>query len=394
MTYSGNRRLGDLFTSRREKGRGGLPTLSVTLNDGLVDREDMNRKQDTSLTPEQHLTVKPGDIAYNMMRMWQGAFGLADKEGLVSPAYVVLSPKDSIEPRYAIHLFSQRRLAYLFWAYSYGLTEDRLRLYFDDFKKIPVFVPPKSVQIRITSVLEIWDKAIALAQRLTDCSRLQKKYLISHLLLLNSRKNSDARAENFYRLDQVCDIYKGSGLSKGDISEVGTKQCIVYGELFTTYEECIERVVSRTNSELGFEAKFGDVLMPTATTTVAVDLAKASALLVDSVWIGGDAMVLRPKKSKISPEFLAYSLTHLNRREISARAQGSTIVHLSKGDVEDLRLFLPPLHEQIRIVKILRSADAVLTRESRNLAHLRTEREALSNLLLKGSHGSYRSTTL
>ena len=74
MTYSGNRRLGDLFSSRREKGRPGLPTLSVTLNDGLVNREDLDRKQETNLAPEEHLLVKPGDIAYNMMRMWQGAF--------------------------------------------------------------------------------------------------------------------------------------------------------------------------------------------------------------------------------------------------------------------------------------------------------------------------------
>src|SRR4030067_3691875 len=54
MTYSGNYRLGDLFSSRREKGRAGLPTLSVTLNDGLVNRENLDRKQDTNLAPEEH----------------------------------------------------------------------------------------------------------------------------------------------------------------------------------------------------------------------------------------------------------------------------------------------------------------------------------------------------
>ncbi len=56
-----NCRLGDLFESRREKGRAGLPLLSVTMNDGLVDRDDLERRQDTSLSPEEHLLVKPGD---------------------------------------------------------------------------------------------------------------------------------------------------------------------------------------------------------------------------------------------------------------------------------------------------------------------------------------------
>ena len=215
-----------------------------------------------------------------------------------------------------------------------------------------------------------------------------KKYLISHFLQLKPEGKKDTSTGDFYRLDEICDIYKGSGLSKGDISELGTKQCIVYGELFTTYDETIERVFSKTNTELGFEAKFGDVLMPTATTTVAVDLAKASALLVDSVWIGGDAIILRPNKSRVSSEYLAYTLTHSHRREISARAQGSTIVHLSKGDIENLRIFLPPLDEQIKIAKILKGADSILTRVSKNLLRLRTERDALSNSLLKGNLGS------
>ena len=61
-------KLGKVFKSRRERGFPGLPTLSVTLNSGLVLRESLDRKTDTSLTPEEHLLVRRGDIAYNMMR--------------------------------------------------------------------------------------------------------------------------------------------------------------------------------------------------------------------------------------------------------------------------------------------------------------------------------------
>jgi Type I restriction modification DNA specificity domain len=45
VIYSGNCRLGDLFENRRQRGRPGLPLLSVTMNDGLVDRDDLERKQ-------------------------------------------------------------------------------------------------------------------------------------------------------------------------------------------------------------------------------------------------------------------------------------------------------------------------------------------------------------
>ena len=34
----------------------------------------------------------PGDVAYNMMRTWQGATGVSPVDGIVSPAYVVARP--------------------------------------------------------------------------------------------------------------------------------------------------------------------------------------------------------------------------------------------------------------------------------------------------------------
>ncbi len=98
-------RLGDYFSSRRERGTPGLPTLSVTLDRGLIFRDELERRTDTTLSPEEHLRVYPGDIAYNMMRMWQGASGLANSDAIVSPAYVVLAPKKTIDPKFAADLF-------------------------------------------------------------------------------------------------------------------------------------------------------------------------------------------------------------------------------------------------------------------------------------------------
>ena len=161
-------RLGDYFSQRTEPGREGLPTLSVTLRDGLVFRDDLDRKTDTSLEHHEHLLAREGDIAYNMMRMWQGASGRAATDGLVSPAYVVLRPTDKIDTRYAAHWFKSARMVYLFWAYSHGLTEDRLRLYYDDFAEIPAAPPPLPIQRGIAAILDEWDNAIVTAKKLVD----------------------------------------------------------------------------------------------------------------------------------------------------------------------------------------------------------------------------------
>lgn len=182
MPANSKQKLGDLFRNRREPGLPGLPVISVTLNHGLVGRDTIDRKTDTNLTPEGHLLVKAGDIAYNMMRMWQGASGLAKHDGVVSPAYVVLAPRNGIDPVFASYWFKSPRMVYLFWAYSYGLTNDRLRLYFKDFADIPVSVPPHDEQVRIGEILSWWDTAIAQTEKLVEAKRKLKTGLMQQLL--------------------------------------------------------------------------------------------------------------------------------------------------------------------------------------------------------------------
>jgi type I restriction enzyme S subunit len=150
-------RLEKFFTSSRAKGSDGMPTLSVTLNRGLINRDDIDRKTETNLEADEHLLVREGDIAYNMMRMWQGAFGRSDREGIVSPAYVVLRPLASADSGYFEYAFRRPRSIYLFWAYSYGITNDRLRLYADDFRRIPLAAPTLPEQRKIAAFLTAVD---------------------------------------------------------------------------------------------------------------------------------------------------------------------------------------------------------------------------------------------
>lgn len=179
-------RLGRFFRSRRERGPAGLPILSVTMNDGLVPREelerDLERKTESALTHDEHLLVRDGDIAYNMMRMWQGACGLATSPGNVSPAYVVLEPISGIDARFAYYWFKSSLGRYRLWAYSHGLTEDRLRLYFDDFCQIPVELPPLDEQRRIADALARWDRAIETAEALVAAKRRRYRALRNSLL--------------------------------------------------------------------------------------------------------------------------------------------------------------------------------------------------------------------
>ena len=180
-------RLGQLFRSRKEPGVVGLPVLSVTMNDGLVRRDTLDRKTGGNLPPEKHLLMRKGDLAYNMMRMWQGASGLAGQDGIVSPAYVVVIPSDAIDPTFASYWFKSARMIHLFCAYSYGITGDRLRLYYKDFSRISVTLPPKSDQVRIGETLAAADRVIARTEDLITTKRKLKEGL-ADLLLTGKRR--------------------------------------------------------------------------------------------------------------------------------------------------------------------------------------------------------------
>ena len=147
-------RNGQLFVQRNETGFPELPILEVSLRTGvrLRDFRDSHRKQIMSVRSEYKRAVK-GDVAYNMMRMWQGAVGVVPTDGLVSPAYVVAKPRRGTEPRYFSALF--RTTAYMVEVdkYSRGIVKDRNRLYWEDFKQMPTPYPPLEEQVLISDAI-------------------------------------------------------------------------------------------------------------------------------------------------------------------------------------------------------------------------------------------------
>ena len=121
-------RNGRLFIQRKEIGFPELPILEVSLKTGIRIRDFKNpdRKQAMS-DRSMYKRAAKGDIAYNMMRMWQGAVGLTPVDGLVSPAYVVAKPMAGTEPRYYDALFRTRKYMAEVDKFSRGIVKDRNR---------------------------------------------------------------------------------------------------------------------------------------------------------------------------------------------------------------------------------------------------------------------------
>lgn len=174
--------LGEVFEERTVKGKDGLPTYSVTMEHGLIPRATLDRKMAPDVEVGTSLLVEKGDIAYNMMRMWQGAVAVADTRCVVSPAYVVCHPTAFVHPQFMLRYFKSHIGLYQLWAYSHGITGDRLRLYFGDFEKVPAPLPPYAEQAKIDAIISASDDATKRTRDLITAKREQKKALMQQLL--------------------------------------------------------------------------------------------------------------------------------------------------------------------------------------------------------------------
>lgn len=148
-------RLGALFSEVAEDGEHGLPVLSVSIHSGVSDEEladeQLERKVSRSEDRTKYKKVEPGDLVYNMMRAWQGGFGTVSVTGMVSPAYVVARPVGAVRTQFIELLLRSPQAVEEMRRHSRGVTDFRLRLYWDEFKQIKVALPAPREQEAILS---------------------------------------------------------------------------------------------------------------------------------------------------------------------------------------------------------------------------------------------------
>ena len=149
----------DIFDERSEKGFDNLELLSVTLNDGVIKRSEIESKDNSNDNKSNYKHVLPKDIVYNSMRMWQGASGVSSYEGIVSPAYTILIPKN-VYSKFFGYYFKTPKMIHQFKKYSQGLTSDTWNLKYPLISEIKLKIPSIDEQKEITKLLETIDVKI------------------------------------------------------------------------------------------------------------------------------------------------------------------------------------------------------------------------------------------
>ena len=183
-------------------------------------------------------------------------------------------------------------------------------------------------------------------------------------------------------IGSIATFRKGSGLAKSDLVADGAHPCIHYGELFTRYGAVIDVVLSRTGRDLPVKSEVGDVLMPTSDVTPR-GLAKASAIQIADVGLGGDVLIIRPDHAKADSRFLAYVIRYSVNRVLKL-VRGSTVYHLYAADMRHFELPSLPLAEQARVADALKDSDDLIDSLERMITKKQAIKQGMMQELLTG----------
>ena len=160
-----------LFAHRVEAGVIGLPVLQVSLRSGItLEEHQYGRPKKLIADSTKYKRIYRDDIAYNTMRMWQGAVGVSPSDGLVSPAYVVLRPREGTCPEFYDFIFHTDMYKQQVNRQSTGIVSDRNRLYWDSFKQMPNIAMQRSEQEEIVAFIYSETAGLTIAK-----SRLERE---------------------------------------------------------------------------------------------------------------------------------------------------------------------------------------------------------------------------
>lgn len=336
-----------IFRERIERGFDNEELLSVTIGKGVIRQSDVDIKKDNSNEDKsKYKLIKVGDIAYNRMRMWQGALGYSDYQGITSPAYVVLKPRLEINQRFFHYMFRTAFYTNYSKRFSYGIVDDQLSLRYVDFKRMYSIVPPLETQNTIVQYLDRKTQQIQefIAKKELLIELLKERFS-SYVRVSVSNLGTDWERK---KVKYTSKIFRGKfthrprndqSLYDGDYPFIQTGDVARAGKYIKEYTQTLNHRGYKVTTEF----PKGTVVMTIAANIGDVAILGFNACFPDSV-IG-----FYPNKYLFN-DFLFYSLKS-KREDFLSTAVINTQMNLNVERVGVIEIDIPSFEKQKSIVK-------------------------------------------
>ena len=368
--------------TRKNKNNISKLPLTISAQYGLVDQVSFFNKTVASKNMSGYYLLKKGEFAYNKSYSkdypW-GAIKRLDRyeQGCLSTLYICFKCNSNmIDSNYLVHYFESTK-----WhkqvsniagegARNHGL----LNIGIDDFFATKHMFPPLKSQEKIATFLNLVEQRIEIQSKIINTLISQRKSIFLH---------HDLKIEKHELLiNNLGKVNNGCNLSKEDITRLG-KSCILYGELFTTYDHVVNNNVisntQKTNAKTLYSKKH-NLVFPSSTTVDAFSLICPISLNIEGVILGGDLFSIEIYPS-FNSDYLSYLINFKYKKELSRYAKGTTIIHLHYEDIKKVKLQVASFEEQDKIAHIMKLITEKIDTEKKLLELFKNQKAYLLNNL-------------
>ena len=351
------RKLGELFFESNERSSS-MEILSVSVAKGIYPASESDRDTNPGASLVNYKVVHKGDVVYNSMRMWQGAVGSSDYDGIVSPAYVVARPTIELDSTCFGYLLKRPEMLYKYLCNSQGNSKDTQTLKYDRFADIEATMPANLEEQRaISACLGSVDHLITLHQRKYDKLVVFKKSMLEKMFPKDGESVPEIRFAGFTdpweqrKFSEIVDVCSGRDykhLDEGPIPVYGT------GGYMTSVSEAL----SHNRDAIGIGRK-GTIDKPY--------LLKAPFWTVDTLFYA-------IPKSDINLEFALCSFLNVDWK---SKDESTGLPSLSKESINETVLSVPNVVEQNHLGNFFADLDRLITLHQRKLELLQNIKKSL-----------------
>ncbi len=180
------KQIGDVVSPCSEKNYLGenIPVLTCSKHLGFVDSLSFFKNQIFSKDLSNYKIIRRGQIGYPINHVEEGSIGLQDlyDVALVSPIYVVFSPKEDIDSYFLHRLLKLDSYRQQFANATTFSINRRGSLRWTAFSKLHVTLPPLDEQVAIATVLNDVETEIVVLEKRRDKTIAIKQGMMQQLL--------------------------------------------------------------------------------------------------------------------------------------------------------------------------------------------------------------------
>lgn len=393
-------KLGSMLTAVSEKNRPDLPLLSITREQGVIERDVDDQDSNHNFIPDDlsgYKVLREGQFGMNKMKAWQGSYGVSAHTGIVSPAYFIFDFAREVDPHFFNIAIRSKLYVSYFGSASDGVRVGQWDLNQSRMRQIPILLPPLPEQRTIAAFLDgkcaTIDEAVRIKEEQIRLLAERRQILIQEAVTRGLNPDAPMKDSGIDWIGEVPSTWSiepgRQCLYESKEKNIGMKESTVlslsYGRVIVRDEDKLTGLVPES-FETYQVVQPGDIIirgtdLQNDMTSLRTGLARDTGIIT-SAYIN-----LRPK-ADIDPKFLHYLLHSYDVKKVFYALGSGLRQNLSYEDFKYLRLPIPPPQEQRAIAEFLdgkcATIDKAISLKESQIAALREYKASLINAAVTG----------